>query len=252
MSYFPLSFTQFLYAYDFARLYVVICIATSDSLQFLFPESTTCGNGITLWNNIITKLFGLTYKDAFEAAEKLRRWNIDPSKPLQHDIHNLMLLVKRANETAKTILPETSILGMIYDAISKDPRDELRMLGSNSSFGKQTLEQFLTTLSDSTHTGPFNPRSVKMSEFKPKTTHYCNNFQEGKCRLGDKCRYEHKINPDYKKRDIGYEEKKKNTYIIPNKNNNKKFQDRKKNFSQHSTSGCSHFCPFAHMCRFYF
>ena len=51
-------------------LYVVICIATSDSLQFLFPESTTWGNGITLWNNIIAKLFGLTYKDAFEAAEK--------------------------------------------------------------------------------------------------------------------------------------------------------------------------------------
>ena len=34
-----------------------------------------------------------------------------------------MLLVKRANETAKTVLPEASILGMIYDAISKDPRE---------------------------------------------------------------------------------------------------------------------------------
>ena len=53
--------------------------------------------------------------------------------------------------------PEASILGMIYDAISKDPRDELRMLESNSSFGKQSLEQFLSTLNDSTHTGPFNP-----------------------------------------------------------------------------------------------
>ena len=57
-----------------------------------------------------------------------RKWNIDPSKPLQHDIHNLMLLVKRANEMAKTVLPEASILGMLYDAISKDPREELRML----------------------------------------------------------------------------------------------------------------------------
>ena len=155
---------QFLYAYDYARLYVVISIATSDSLQFLFPESTTCGNGITLWNNIIAKLFGLTYRDAFEAAEKLRRWSIDPSKSLQHDIHNLMLLVKRANETAKTVLPEASILGMIYDAISKDPRDELRMLGSNSSFSGQSLEEFINTLHKSTHTGPFNPRSVKMNE----------------------------------------------------------------------------------------
>ena len=67
----------------------------------------------------------MTHRDAFDAAEKLRRWSIDPSKPLQHDIHNLMLVVKRANETAKTVLPEASILGMIYDTISKDPRDEL-------------------------------------------------------------------------------------------------------------------------------
>ena len=201
---------------------------SSDSLQFLFPESTTCGNGTTLWNNIIAKLFGLTYRDAFEAAEKLRRWNIDPSKPLQHDIHNLMLLVKRANETAKIVLPEASILGMIYDAISKDPRDELRMLGSNSSFSGQSLEEFIKTLHKSTHTGPFNPRSVKMNEFKTKSIQYCNHFQEGKCRFGDKCRYENKINPDYKKKEIDYDEKKESNYIIPNKDNNN-FQYKKKN-----------------------
>ena len=98
---------QFKYAHDFARLYVVINIATLESLQFLFPEATTS-------DNIISKLFGMKYKDAFDAAEKRRKWSIDPSKPLQHDIHNLMLLVKRANETAKTILPEKSISGMIY------------------------------------------------------------------------------------------------------------------------------------------
>ena len=66
----------------------------------------------------------MTYKDAFDAAEKLQKWSIDPSKPLQHDIHNLMLLVRRANEEAKAILPEESILGLIYDAISKDPREK--------------------------------------------------------------------------------------------------------------------------------
>ena len=75
-----------------------------------------------------------------------------------------MLVVKSAKEMAKTVLPEASILGMIYDAISKDPRDELRMLGSNSSFSGQSLEEFINTLNKSTHTGPFNPRSVKMNE----------------------------------------------------------------------------------------
>ena len=83
---------QFLYAHDYARLYLVISIAKSESLQFLFPEWTTCGNGIMLWNSIISKLFGMTYRDAFDAAEKLRKWNIDPSIPLssKHDIHILI------------------------------------------------------------------------------------------------------------------------------------------------------------------
>ena len=102
------------------------------------------------------------------------------------------------------------------------------MLGSNSSFSGQSLEQFLSTLNNSTHTGPFNPRSVKMNEFKPKSIQYCNHFQEGKCRFGDKCKYEHKINPVYKKKDMDYGEKKKSNYIIPNKNNNNKFQYKKK------------------------
>ena len=192
---------QFLYARDFARLYVAISIATSESLQFLFLEATTFGNGILLWENILSKLFGMTYRDAFDAAEKLRKWNFNPSKLLQHDIHNLMLLVKRVNETAKTVLREASILGMIYDAISKDPRKELRMLSSNSSFIGQSLEEFLVTLHKSKHTGPFNSRHVKMNEFKTKTINYCNHFQEGKCRFGEKCRYEHKINPDYRKKE---------------------------------------------------
>ena len=105
---------------------MVINIATSDSLEF--PEATTFGKGIMLWDNIISKLFGMTYKDAFGAAEKLRNWSIDSSKPLQHDIHNLMLLVKRAIETAKTILLEESISGMIYDTISNDPIEEFILL----------------------------------------------------------------------------------------------------------------------------
>ena len=89
---------------------------------------------------------------------------------------------------------------MTYDAISKDPREVLRMLGSNSSFIGQSLDEFITTLHKSTHTGPFNPRHVKMNEFKSKTIQYCNHFQEGKCRFGEKCRYEHKINPIIKRK----------------------------------------------------
>ena len=79
----PSADDQFLYAHDFARLYVAINIATLESLQFLFPEATSFDNGVALWDSIVAKLFGTTYKDALDAADKLRRWSIDPSKYLQ-------------------------------------------------------------------------------------------------------------------------------------------------------------------------
>ena len=120
---------QISFAHDFARLYVAINIATSESLQLLFPEATSFDNGVALWDSI-----GTTYKDALDVEDKLQRWNVDPSKHLQHDLHHLMLLVKRANETSKSILPETSILGIVYEAISKDSREQLRMMSTYSSW----------------------------------------------------------------------------------------------------------------------
>ena len=114
---------------------------------------------------------------------------------------------------------------MLYDAISKDPREELRMLGSNSSFIGQLLEEFIITLHKSTHTRPFNSRHVKMNEFKSKTIQYCNHFQEGECRFGEKCRYEHKINPNYRKEEVDNDETMKSSNIIPSKI---KFNIRKK------------------------
>ena len=52
---------------------------------------------------------------------------------------------------------------------------------------------------------------------------YCNKFQIGKCTFGDKCRYRHEIDPDYKKKDEIIVGKNNNN----NHNNNNK--DRNKN-----------------------
>ena len=65
-----------------------------------------------------------------EASDKLRRWTIDPSKHLQSDIHNLLILVQKVNETSNNASPSESILAIVYDAISKDPREELRMVAT--------------------------------------------------------------------------------------------------------------------------
>ena len=116
---------------------MAINVATAENLQFLLPESILIGDGVQLWNSILGKLLGMTYKDMLEASDKLRRWTIDPSKHLQSDIHNLLVLVQRVNEISNNLFPEESILAIIYEAISRDPREELRMIATYSSWNKQ-------------------------------------------------------------------------------------------------------------------
>ena len=61
-----------------------------------------------------------------------------------------------------------------------------------------------------------------MHEFKSDVVRYCNNFQEGKCKFGEKCKCKHEINPNFKKEDIFINNKNKNN--VYNKNNQNKAQ----------------------------
>ena len=77
-----------------------------------------------------------------------------------------------------------------------------------------------------------------MHEFKSEVIHYCNNFQEGKCKFGEKCRYKHEINPNFKKEDVFINNKNKNNMY--NKNNKKKAQVRK-NLNTNNYKGNSNY-----------
>ena len=66
---------------------------------------------------------------------------------------------------------------------------------------------------------PFNSK-VKINELKVSTNKgYCNKFQICKCTFGDKCRYRHEIDPDYKKKEE----------VVVGKNNKDNSKDRNKN-----------------------
>ena len=212
---------RFLYSHDSNRLYVALSIAISESIQYLFPMATDNENGILLWTSTIEHLFGSTYKDILDATDKLRRWSIDPSKNLRSDLHTLSILITRVNETSKASFPESSILAIIYDAIAKDPREELRQLCNFSSWEKIGLSELMRKLHDSPHTMPFHNKNVKMHEFKNIINQgYCYGFQTGKCKFGEKCKYRHEINPDNKKTTPLIEKKKFN-------NNKDKIQQNK-------------------------
>ena len=74
-------------------------------------------------------------------------------------------------------------------------------------------------LNESSYVLPFNSE-VKINELKVSTNKgYCNKFQIGKCTFSDKCRYRHKIDPDYKKK----------KEVVVGKNNKDNSKDRNKN-----------------------
>ena len=60
-----------------------------------------------------------------------RYWRIDPTKHFQSEVHNLMVLIERANETNDNTMPDKNILAILDEEISKDPREALRITALN-------------------------------------------------------------------------------------------------------------------------
>ena len=82
----------------------------------------------------------------------------------------------------------------------------------------------MLALHKSPYAGPFHSRSVKMNEFKTTNTTYCNRFQVGTCTFGERCRFKHEINNEFKPRDSVMVEMKKKDFTkdkkkkLPNTN----------------------------------
>ena len=63
--------------------------------------------------------------------DRIRLWRIDSTKHFQSEVHNIIVLRERANETNDNSIPERNILAILYEEISKDPREALRVTALN-------------------------------------------------------------------------------------------------------------------------
>ena len=62
--------------------------------------------------------------------DKARLWRVDPSEHFQSDIHNLVILIERANHTNDNSMPDKNIPAILYEEISKDPKESLGIANS--------------------------------------------------------------------------------------------------------------------------
>ena len=104
--------------------------------------ATTCG--ITLWAFSNNHLFGTAYKDILIAMDRIRLLRIVSTKHFQLEVHNLMVLIERANETNDNTMPDKNILAILYEEISKDPREALRLTALNCQEQQLPLDEVPT------------------------------------------------------------------------------------------------------------
>ena len=102
-----------------------------------------------------------------------------------------MVLIERANETNDNTMSDKNILAILYEEISKDPREALRITALNCQEQSVPLEEVLTRPLSSAGAAPMN-RTVKMHSMESKTvTPIFFRFQVNKCPFGNKCKYRH-------------------------------------------------------------
>ena len=79
-----------------------------------------------------------------------------------------MILIERANEKNDNTMPDKNILAILYEKISKDPREALRITALNCQEQQVPLEEILTRLLASAGAAPMN-RTVKLLSMESKT-----------------------------------------------------------------------------------
>ena len=182
---------EYLNRHDINRLYLAMTICISYKIQFLCPVAIATMCGITLWAFSNNHLFGTAYKNILMAMDRIKQWRIDPTKHFQSEVHNLMVLMERANETNDNTMPDKNILAILNEEISKDPREALRITALNCQEQQVPLEEVLTRLLSSAGAAPMN-RTVKIHSMESKTvTPISFRFQVNKCLFGDNCKYRH-------------------------------------------------------------
>ena len=122
---------EYLCRHDINRLYLAMTICVSNEMQYSGLVATATFCGLTLWNFTNSHIFGTAFKDILIAMDKVRLWRVDPTKHFQSEIHNLMILIEGANDTNDNTMPDKNVLAILYEEVSKDPREASRITALN-------------------------------------------------------------------------------------------------------------------------
>ena len=229
----------FLYRHDMKRLFTIVNVAFDQGLLYLVQNEKISGDGVSFHNKMVKHFLGHEIKDISKARDELFSFNLDLRVPLAAEIARLYELIASLEYAQVGPVSENEKMA-ITKAFLKDTREGMNISLHFTRNNKYNFDETMHHMLDAAARLSPSEAVVKMNEFRNNTTMkdklYCFKFQTGTCIFGNKCRYLHQIDPNFKSTESTYRNKNTNEekkYDKEKFNSNDKFQHNENNSKQY-------------------
>lgn len=196
----------FKWTYDSERCYHMVIQMFEKSMNYLFTEERLNYNGKAIFEKAKAFLIGHRDKDIEKSRINLENWRINSNTVIQICLTRFLELVSQLEFALQAPVSESQQLSILRKNVYKDPRPTFHTIMLQQELQGWTILKTIQVLSDHGNNLPVGHATVRLSSFDAHPTikeNHCINYQLGKCTYGDKCKYIHSIDPDFKPREPG-------------------------------------------------
>ena len=190
----------FLYQYDMKRLFQLVSAFFCETLYYHCTEDITNGNGIEMYNKIISKVNGKALRDIDAAQSSLDNFKINPGKSIPSELSRLDDVILKLEHAQQNPVADITKKNILSKLILKDPRTILHTHVTFAHLAGYTYQVFRDGFCLIYDNLPASYQLVKMAAMNntpetpsPKPKGICYKHQKGLCTLGTKCKYSHDL-----------------------------------------------------------
>jgi hypothetical protein len=188
--------------HDSQRTFMLCMEFFDTTLHYHCKEDIIRCDGVAMYRKLMKIVDGKFLKDIEKARKDLYDgFAISPAKPIAHELDRLQTCINNFEYAQDAWLTERQKMDLLSIHIYKDPRPIIVSALLTARSLNKTYEQAKEEIIDTCNNLPPGIATIKMAnvnvaqEVKDQKVQHCYGFAQGKCRFGDKCRFQHSIDP---------------------------------------------------------
>ena len=206
----------FHFKHDQMRLFTLVRLAFNTNMDYLCTEAFDAHDGFTVFSTISRHLQGTLATDIEKARKALHEnFTFNPDVLFHVEAVRLQSLISDLNHAQGRPMEEPELRSFLIKHMFHDKREFLRTTLLICLKFQDPYQSIIDSLIAASSLVPVADAITKFAAAVTKPVQYCRNFALGKCKLGDKCRYVHLIDPNSKPQVRGLETVKKATPKAP-------------------------------------